>query len=372
MQMLQYHDYAIMFPPMSEEDMSAMKEDIKINGIHTPIVLHENKILDGRHRYEAAIELGIPEQEIPTTTLSDGVDPLAYALSANCHRRHLNTSQRAMASARLSSIGASELEITHKNKSDLFNISVASVAQAEKVIKFADESIINAVDQGDVSVSDAAKIAEMDHEIQKEILDDKKNGKTRTLAGRAEAKQTAERERNKPDPPEGSYRVVVIDPPWERIKNEVRPKDNINYGDYSHMNDEEVAELEFSLADDAWVFLWTTQDKLESAFRILNKWNLEYRFTMVWHKSGGPQLFTGSQRAPQSNCEFVLAARQGDPGWTDTADFSTCFYAKRTGDSRKPDEFYSLLKRVTQGPRLDMFARGERDGFDIWGAESKC
>ena len=86
---------------------------------------------------------------------------------------------------------------------------------------------------------------------------------------------------------------------------------------------------------------------------------------MVWHKPGGFQPYG----LPQYNCEFVLFGRMGSLPFTETKQFSTCFDGKRREHSRKPDGFYDTVRRVSPGPRIDVFSRERRDGFDSWGDE---
>ena len=69
-------------------------------GLHEPIWLYEGQILDGRNRYRACQELGIP----CPTRVYEGQEPLAFNLSLNLHRRHLNESQRAMVAERLATL----------------------------------------------------------------------------------------------------------------------------------------------------------------------------------------------------------------------------------------------------------------------------
>jgi hypothetical protein len=45
---------ADLFPRMTEAEFTALVEDIKANGLRQPIVLYQGKILDGRHRQDAA------------------------------------------------------------------------------------------------------------------------------------------------------------------------------------------------------------------------------------------------------------------------------------------------------------------------------
>jgi 16S rRNA G966 N2-methylase RsmD len=90
--MIEDHPLAALIPPMRADDYAALRDDIAMNGLQQPIVLYEHKILDGRHRYRACLELGIAPRTIDYT----GDAPLAYVVSANIARRHLTADQRAM------------------------------------------------------------------------------------------------------------------------------------------------------------------------------------------------------------------------------------------------------------------------------------
>jgi len=168
--------------------------------------------------------------------------------------------------------------------------------------------------------------------------------------------------------PEGVYPVIVIDPPWpmEKIERDVAPK-QAGF-DYPTMSLEEIEAFDLNrmAADDCHLFMWTTHKFIVPAFKILETWGFKYVSTFVWHKPGGFQPFG----LPQYNCEFALYARKGTPKFRETKAFPTCFSAPRGKHSEKPKEFYAMISRVTDGPRMDVFNRQERDGFEVYGNET--
>jgi len=86
---LELHPVAALFPELPPEDFAALKEDIRRNGLKLPVLVHGGEILDGRHRYRACKELGIPCAAVEW----NGSDPWLEVQSRNLIRRHLAKDQ---------------------------------------------------------------------------------------------------------------------------------------------------------------------------------------------------------------------------------------------------------------------------------------
>lgn len=171
---------------------------------------------------------------------------------------------------------------------------------------------------------------------------------------------------------DGPFGTFVVDPPWpmQKLERDVR-LNQASELDYPTMEPEELIEfwhreLAKRAEPDVHLFLWTTQKHLLfDAPKVLAGIGARPVFTMVWHKAGGFQPVG----LAQYNSEFIVYARIGTPIFIDTTDFMTCFNAPRREHSRKPDQFYDTIRRVTGGPRIDVFAREAREGFAQYGNE---
>lgn len=171
------------------------------------------------------------------------------------------------------------------------------------------------------------------------------------------------------DLPPGTYRTLVVDPPWpmQKIVRDVAPN-QVGF-DYPTMSLQEIKAWPVAIeatCEAAHLYVWTTQKFLPETFEIVSAWGFDYIFTMVWHKPGGFQPYG----LPQFNAEFCVFARKGGLPFLDTTAFPVCFNAARREHSRKPDEFYDLVRRVSPGPRVDIFSRESREGFDSYGNEA--
>ena len=170
MSALEFHPLADIFPLLDGQDFAGLVTDIREHGLHEPIVVYEDKILDGRNRYRACEAAGVE----PTFTVYTGDDPVAYVISLNLRRRHLDESQRAMVAAKLATLKLGDNQHSEGlpigRSSELLNVGERSVARAREVIDRGATELVQAVERGRVSVSAAADIATQPIEEQREIV----------------------------------------------------------------------------------------------------------------------------------------------------------------------------------------------------------
>jgi ParB-like chromosome segregation protein Spo0J len=88
------HPLAENLPLMSDQEFEALKEDIRAHGQKVPILIFEGKLLDGRNRYRACLELGVEPLTEPFKGTTEEAEMRSF--SNNMMRRHLSISQKAM------------------------------------------------------------------------------------------------------------------------------------------------------------------------------------------------------------------------------------------------------------------------------------
>ncbi len=99
---MEFHEIAGIFPLLEGKELQDLADDIRLRGLIDPIWLYENQILDGRNRYRACLMVG----NEPHFDDYDGDDPLAFVISKNLKRRHLNPSQLGFVALRIEEIEA--------------------------------------------------------------------------------------------------------------------------------------------------------------------------------------------------------------------------------------------------------------------------
>lgn len=172
------HPVADIFPRMSEREFSALRDDIEANGQREPIWTWRGYVIDGRHRARACFDLGVE----PTAREYEGEESslVAFVVSLNLHRRHLDESQRAMVAGKLATLRdgqradrAASIDapsVTQTQAAELLNVSRKSVQRAREVLDNGTPELVAAVERGEVGVSAAATAAALPAEDQTEIV----------------------------------------------------------------------------------------------------------------------------------------------------------------------------------------------------------
>jgi hypothetical protein len=179
------HEMAQLFPLMDRAEYEAFLADIRDNGQREPIWIFEDKILDGRNRARACAELGI---EV-AVRVWQGDDPVAFVLSQNLHRRHLNESQRAAIAAEIASMRpggqsvrrdgepntGTNRQICRFSQGDaagLMNVSERSVRSARQVLDDGVAELVEAVKNGAVTLGAAEPISRLRACEQRKTVED--------------------------------------------------------------------------------------------------------------------------------------------------------------------------------------------------------
>ena len=159
---LRQHPLSAAFPPMSEKAFGELRADIAQNGLRFPITLFEEMVLDGWHRYQACIQTGAEPSFVDFE--GDTAAALKFVVSANLMRRHLNESQRGMIAAGFAQVpqgrqsgDTKDVSLRLSEAADLLNVSEKTVSDARTVLASDDAEKIAAVEQGEKSVSQAAR-----------------------------------------------------------------------------------------------------------------------------------------------------------------------------------------------------------------------
>ena len=179
----------------------------------------------------------------------------------------------------------------------------------------------------------------------------------------------------------GPFRCIVADPPWKYgkwgafgggDKNTQPPGRGFTTNNplpYPAMTVQEITELPVDgcSADDCDLYLWTTQKYLPDAFSVMQAWGFKYCQALTWCKA--PRgLGQGGLFCPTT--EFVLLGRKGRMPKGKRRQDSTWWQVKRpAAHSTKPEFFQDVIETVSDCPRLEMFARRQREGWTVWGNE---
>lgn len=173
------------------------------------------------------------------------------------------------------------------------------------------------------------------------------------------------------------YATILADPPWQFINRtgKVAPEHR-RLSRYGTMALNEISALPVSdiAAPTAHLYLWVPNALLPEGIEVLRAWGFTYKSNIVWHKirkDGGPDG-RGVGFYFRNVTEILLFGTRGKNARTLPPGRSQVNYmaTRKREHSRKPDEQYDLIEACSPGPHLELFARGKRSGWDVWGNQA--
>ncbi|MCF8229460.1 MAG: hypothetical protein K9G58_02055 [Bacteroidales bacterium] len=172
------------------------------------------------------------------------------------------------------------------------------------------------------------------------------------------------------------YGTVLADPPWQFTNRtgKVAPEHK-RLQRYPTLSLDEIKEIpvEEAMKEQSHLYLWVPNALLKEGLEVMECWGFEYKTNIIWHKvrkDGGPDG-RGVGFYFRNTTEIILFGIRGKLRTLGPARSQVNIIKSRKQEhSRKPDEQYDIIERCSPAPFLEMFARGAKKGWEVWGNQS--
>jgi N6-adenosine-specific RNA methylase IME4 len=173
------------------------------------------------------------------------------------------------------------------------------------------------------------------------------------------------------------YATILADPPWQFTNKtgKVAPEHK-RLSRYGTMKVADIAALPVQdiVAPTAHLYLWCPNAMLPDGLAVMAAWGFTYKSNLVWHKvrKDGGSDGRGVGFYFRNVTELILFGVRGKnartlaPGRRQVNFIAT----RKREHSRKPDEQYALIEACSRSPFLELFARGTRAGWVVWGEQA--
>ena len=408
-------EFKALIPPLSPEERAQLEANLLADGCRDPLVVWVARepdqerdiaaqyiLVDGHNRHEICTKHDIGF-DVVQMEFADREAAMDWIDANQLGRRNLHPNNFTLLLGRRynrakKAQGSNNQHVQAKSEKDQFEpfqntaeklavehgVSPATVKRAgqySEALAGGVKELSAAVTSGAVSVAAAADVATLPKEEQSELVargtkeilqaakeiraartEERRNERLRKIVeistGNAPVGTVAER-----------YPVIYIDPPWryEHAESESRAIEN----QYPTMSLDEIKAMDMSQVafDDCVMFMWATSPKLAEAFEVLDAWGFSYRTCAVWDKQ---KIGMGYYFRQQH--ELLLVAVKGQPPTPAPSDRPSSVLSYPRGQhSSKPHEVYEVIEAMYPTlPKLEMFCRTPREGWGVWGNQSKA
>jgi N6-adenosine-specific RNA methylase IME4 len=175
------------------------------------------------------------------------------------------------------------------------------------------------------------------------------------------------------------FSTVLADPPWQFVNRtgKIAPEHK-RLSRYPTLSLDEICSIPVwdNVKDTAHLYLWVPNALLADGLQVMKSWGFCYKANIVWHKlrKDGGSDGRGVGFYFRNVTEILLFGTRGKNARTLKRGRTQVNYigTRKREHSRKPDEQYKLIEDCSRAPFLEMFARGTRPGWTVWGNQAEA
>ena len=374
---------------LNDDKVAELAESILLLGLLEPILVTQNgdeyTLLAGLHRLEAAKLLGWKTIEA-TRYQGDDLECELVEIDENLMNNDLTVLEQGEHIQRrneiLEAMGKRREVGRYPSNDEIFSplkttediakevgLSKRSAQQRTQIAR----DIVPEVKEliRDTPIADSTtqllELARMKPDEQFEVAKQSIDGEMNIERAKREIIKEKQKNMPKPELPTGTYEVIYADPPWSY--------DNSGFNQsaasqYPTMSVDKICQLDVKslCTDNSILFMWATSPLLPEAFEVIKAWGFEYKASMIWVKDRAPGMgwWVNTKHELLLMASMPSALNVNHPA----KKFDSVIEAPVTRHSAKPDVFYELIEEMYAGPKIELFARNKRQGWEAsWGNE---
>lgn len=173
------------------------------------------------------------------------------------------------------------------------------------------------------------------------------------------------------------FSTILADPPWQfQNRTGKMAPEHKRLARYPTLDLDTIKSIPVAdhIDNPAHLYMWVPNALLAEGLEVMAAWGFTYKTNLIWYKirkDGGPDR-RGVGFYFRNVTEIILFGVRGknartlQPGRSQENIIS----ARKREHSRKPDEQYQIIESCSNGPYLEMFARGSRPGWHCWGNQA--